>query len=326
MSTSLSSLSQPTDTSLRSLQHVLEALRVQAQTYEVPAFIPSDPIALPYAIYHQVPVSQHPTHRHSQCLTERVALSAAMMAYGNRQLLIKHLWHVLFPDKLYLEKPSQHSPHPYLQASPQTFFSRLITHHQHHTSGLGYRFQTTEDTLWWLELMAKLPDPHPSQKTSTLVALWQKAMIEHGITLTEASTAFEEDAFFTQILDTWVRLIVAHHPPSTYGQRYLLHPPSAHSTRKRLCLFLRWMVRTGVVDLGLWLPEHTGLEAKHLRMPLDTHVAKQARFHGLLSRKSNDWQSVCELTQTLRLGCPEDPLCYEFSLFAPFPKNSTKPH
>lgn len=304
---------------------ILETLRHIAHQYETPQFIATDPLSLPYTLIQGHTGCQNPAHsKHFtlKCLTERIALTAAMMAYGNRVLLIKQLFKVLFPVALFTERTHLET-HEALQGSPQTFFNTLLAWHKinaQHT--LGYRFQTHTDVLWWLELMASLPAPQAGK--TALVALWQKAL--HTVLTQdrrsnhEGVLALEEDAFFQRTLDTWVSLIVAYHPPQTYGQRYLLSRPSASSARKRLCLFLRWVVRTGCVDLGLWHPETTSLYPSHLRMPLDTHVAKQARLHGLLHRQSNDWQSVCQLTHMLRQGSPEDPLLYEFSLFAPFPK------
>ena len=37
---------------------------------------------------------------------------------------------------------------------------------------------------------------------------------------------------------------------------------------------------------------------------------------GLLTRKSNDYQAVRELTERLKKLCPDDPVKYDFALFA----------
>ena len=54
---------------------------------------------------------------------------------------------------------------------------------------------------------------------------------------------------------------------------------------KRLNMFLRWMVRGGNVDLGIW----NFMKPAELLIPLDVHVARVSRSMGLLSRKSNDF-------------------------------------
>ncbi len=83
------------------------------------------------------------------------------------------------------------------------------------------------------------------------------------------------------------------------------------SACKRLNLALRWLVRKGPVDLGLW----KNLKPAVLYIPLDVHVARTARTLRLLERKLNDKKSVIELTEKLREFCPEDPVKYDYSLF-----------
>ena len=84
------------------------------------------------------------------------------------------------------------------------------------------------------------------------------------------------------------------------------------SSCKRLYLYLRWAIRkNSPVDLGLmhFMP------ASELMVPLDVHVARQARRLGLLTRTYNDWWAVQELTDALRLLDPEDPAKYDYALF-----------
>jgi len=50
-------------------------------------------------------------------------------------------------------------------------------------------------------------------------------------------------------------------------------------------------------------------------IPLDVHVARQARALGLLSRTYNDWWAVQELTEALQLLDPQDPAKYDYALF-----------
>ncbi|HQV37331.1 MAG: TIGR02757 family protein [Flavobacteriales bacterium] len=90
--------------------------------------------------------------------------------------------------------------------------------------------------------------------------------------------------------------------------------PSRGSNAKRINMFLRWMVRPNDrgVDLGLWkrIPTHA------LHVPLDVHTGRMARELGLLRRKQDDWKSVMELTEALRLFDAEDPVKYDIALFA----------
>ena len=83
------------------------------------------------------------------------------------------------------------------------------------------------------------------------------------------------------------------------------------SACKRLNLALRWLVRQGPVDLGLWKK----IKPSSLFIPIDVHVARTARALLLLDRKSNDKRAVIELTENLREFCAEDPVKYDFALF-----------
>jgi uncharacterized protein (TIGR02757 family) len=85
----------------------------------------------------------------------------------------------------------------------------------------------------------------------------------------------------------------------------------AGSACKRINLALRWLVREGPVDSGLW----KSIKPADLYIPLDVHVARTARKLGLLTRKSNDRKAVVELTEKLRGFCKEDPVKYDFALF-----------
>jgi uncharacterized protein (TIGR02757 family) len=89
--------------------------------------------------------------------------------------------------------------------------------------------------------------------------------------------------------------------------------PSAKSSAKRLCMFLRWMVRKDKhgVDFGIW----KGIKSSQLCLPLDLHTGNVSRKLGLLNRTQNDWQAVEEITSVLRNFDKNDPIKYDFSLF-----------
>jgi len=95
--------------------------------------------------------------------------------------------------------------------------------------------------------------------------------------------------------------------------RYNKHAcPDPNSACKRINLALRWLVRKGPVDIGLW----KNIKPSALYIPLDVHVMRNARRLGLLQRKSNDKKAVIELTEKLREFNPEDPVKYDFALFS----------
>ena len=89
-------------------------------------------------------------------------------------------------------------------------------------------------------------------------------------------------------------------------------PQNTKSACKRLCLFLRWMVRRdGIVDLGVW----TKFSPADLLIPLDVHVNRVAHQHGLLTRPSADMRAVLELTANCHKLYPHDPSIMDFALF-----------
>jgi len=89
--------------------------------------------------------------------------------------------------------------------------------------------------------------------------------------------------------------------------------PDKNSSSKRLCMFLRWMVRhdNKGVDFGIW----KGIKPSQLCLPLDVHTGNVSRKLGLLDRTQNDWKAVEEVTQMLRTFDSKDPVKYDFALF-----------
>jgi uncharacterized protein (TIGR02757 family) len=117
------------------------------------------------------------------------------------------------------------------------------------------------------------------------------------------------DAFSTRALATDVRPAYGR-VPKRAGVCYFFPRPSAGSACKRLNLFLRWMVRTDVVDLGVW----TGLSPSRLIVPLDTHVIRLGQCLRLTRYRSPGWKMAAEITASLRAIDPVDPVRYDFSL------------
>lgn len=89
--------------------------------------------------------------------------------------------------------------------------------------------------------------------------------------------------------------------------------PAKQSTCKRLCMFLRWMVRSNEkgVDFGIW----KRIPCSNLMIPLDIHVSRVALRLGLLLNPKNNWQQVLDLTHQLSTFDKHDPVKYDFALF-----------
>lgn len=120
---------------------------------------------------------------------------------------------------------------------------------------------------------------------------------------TELSLKYSIAAFRERFLET------KHLPRS---EKHISNPLQK-SSAKRLCMFLRWMVRKDKkgVDFGIW----KSISPASLCLPLDVHTGNVSRALGLLERKQNDWQAVEEITDLLRTFDTNDPIKYDFALF-----------
>lgn len=97
-----------------------------------------------------------------------------------------------------------------------------------------------------------------------------------------------------------------------YRTRKHISNPEKGSTCKRLYMFLRWTIRkNSTVDTGTW----SFMPASELLVPFDVHVARQARKYGLITRRTDNWTTVNQLTETLRIMNPDDPARYDYALF-----------
>ena len=98
-----------------------------------------------------------------------------------------------------------------------------------------------------------------------------------------------------------------------YDSRFAFFFPSplSGSACKRLCMFLRWMIRPADgIDLGLWKE----IPPAKLIIPVDAHIMRISSFLGFTSRRQADWRTAREITAALREFDPEDPVKYDFSL------------
>ncbi|MFT5167770.1 MAG: hypothetical protein ACI8P3_003008 [Saprospiraceae bacterium] len=154
-------------------------------------------------------------------------------------------------------------------------------------------FQAT-DTLYFLEFLQNY-----YQKNNSLEDAFSRSLRQGDDNIEKALTGFH-NIFFD-------------HPDAPQRTRKHIATPARKSSCKRLCMFLRWMVRKDDkgVDFGLW----TKISSSQLMMPLDVHVERIGRRLGLLERKQRDWNTVLELTNNLKKFDPEDPVKYDFALF-----------
>jgi uncharacterized protein (TIGR02757 family) len=96
----------------------------------------------------------------------------------------------------------------------------------------------------------------------------------------------------------------------TRGVSHLL-PGADKGAAKRLNLYLRWLVRgPDDVDLGAW----SRVSPAQLIMPVDTHIARVGALLGLTRATTISWAMAEEITASLRLLDPSDPVKYDFAL------------
>jgi uncharacterized protein (TIGR02757 family) len=100
-------------------------------------------------------------------------------------------------------------------------------------------------------------------------------------------------------------------PPEKSYFNFLFPSPESGSACKRLCMYLRWMIRPADgIDLGIW----KSIPPAKLIIPVDAHIQRICRLLGFTARKQADWKMAQEITTQLRRFDPLDPVKYDFSI------------
>ena len=207
---------------------------------------------------------------------ELAGFISSLFAYGNRKMFIKKL------DDLFLRADNDIAN--YVKNGD---FKNLI--------GLEYRFSKDYDIIPIFDILNKLYN-----ESKGLEELFSYSFSPRGE---------KYDHFLDKIIDYFYA-----RAPKNAGQGFyhMLPNPKNGGAMKRMNMFLRWMIRKSAIDVGIW----SFMKPADLYIPLDVHVARQSRAMGLLSRKSNDYQAVKELTLKLKEFSPDDPVKYDFAMFA----------
>lgn len=204
---------------------------------------------------------------------------AAIFAWGNRRTIINKATELM--------ELMQQAPHDFILHHSRKDLEKLLQ--------FKHRTFNATDLLYFIEFF----HAHYS-KNDSLETAFTRSLNSKDETIENALRGFYEYFFSLE------------HVP----RRTLKHiaTPARHAACKRLNMFLRWMVRkdNSGVDFGLW----KNIRTSQLIVPLDLHVARVAKHFGLLQRKQTDWQAAKELTHTLKTFDPDDPVKYDFALFA----------
>jgi uncharacterized protein (TIGR02757 family) len=203
---------------------------------------------------------------------------AATLAWGQRVTIIKNTNRIL--------EWMDESPHDFILNHQEKDLKRFL--------GFVHRTFNDTDLLYFIEFFRWFYSEHDSLEVGFTKTLTKKAL--H----TESALIGFQELFFS----------LEDHPHRTKKH---VSSPVRKSTCKRINMYLRWMVRKDKsgVDFGIW----KNIKPAQLLCPLDVHVDRHARRLGLITRKQSDWQTVLELTESLRGFDPNDPVKYDFALF-----------
>ena len=208
----------------------------------------------------------------SQHQDESIALICALFAYGNAGLIVKFL------DSLDFSL---------LESSDTTIKKTLSLHY--------YRFQKSEDVATLFIALKRLKEMESIEN-----------IFYEG---------YKKEENILDGLWHFIEMLKKVHPYKSRGYNFLVgslpKKVSSCGTYKRYMMYLRWMVRKDVLDMGLW----SKINKKDLLMPLDTHTFKVSQRLGLLKRKTYDMKASIELTQTLATFDALDPIKYDFALY-----------
>lgn len=202
---------------------------------------------------------------------EYISLICALFAYGNAKQIVKFLASLDFD---------------LLDVDDMKIKKTLSKHY--------YRFQNADDI---------------SEFFITLKRLRYESTLEE-----QFLRGYQKECSVLEGLNSLISKLWSLNSYDSRGYKFLLgtppHPKSS-STYKRWNMYLRWMVRSDSIDLGLW----SGVDKADLLMPLDTHTFKISQSLGLLKRKSYDLKAVIELTNRLKTFDENDPIKYDFALY-----------
>ena len=202
---------------------------------------------------------------------ELAGFIASLLAYGSRKQFIQKL------DKLLIDI-AQDEPLNFIQ----NFEPEII-------GDFNYRFGKPVDFVSIFKILKELYNTSDGLEE----------LFEYG---------YEQNRLFEVAVDYFYS-----RADKNVGQGFYHMIPNPHNggAMKRMCMYLRWMVRKSSVDKGIW----TFMPASELFIPLDVHVGRISRQMGLLRRKVNDFRAVVELTNKLKEFDPEDPVKYDFAMF-----------
>jgi uncharacterized protein (TIGR02757 family) len=166
-------------------------------------------------------------------------------------------------------------------------------------AGFVHRWTRDRDLVALVWLLRRMID-----RSGSIEAFFLEGYDASAVDIGPALDSFSTRALALDLTAAYGRV------PKRPGVHYFFPRPSAGSACKRLNLFMRWMVRTDALDLGVW----TRVAASQLIVPLDTHVIRVGRCLALTNYTSPGWKMAADITASLRRLDPVDPVKYDFAL------------
>ncbi len=202
---------------------------------------------------------------------------AATIAWGQRPVILK--------NSLRMLELMDAAPHDFIRNATALDFKRFNT--------FVHRTFNGTDCIYFLKGLQNIYKSHGGLETLFSDSLKQSDG-DMALAIHNARTTF-----------------LSHRQPERTAKHFA--DPLRNSSAKRICMFLRWMVRKDKrgVDFGIWKT----IKPSQLYCPLDIHSGRVARELNLLHRNQNDWKAVEELTVSLRELDSSDPVKYDFALF-----------
>ncbi len=227
-------------------------------------------------------------HRFKEPQDREIAgLIASCLAYGNVKIILRNLEQVF--------AAVGPSPRRFVESfDPAEGLARL--------AGFRHRFNDGRDLCALLLAIRTMLDEADSIESFFLAGMKPE---DADITapLTEFSAAILSFDY-TGVFGT------PSPSPDSYFP-FFFPSPASGSACKRLCMYLRWMVRPDDgIDLGLW----QSIPPAKLVIPVDAHIRRICRLLGFTRRGQADWKMAREITAALRELDPLDPVKYDFSL------------
>lgn len=205
---------------------------------------------------------------------------AAILAWGQRKTIIRNCQSLM--------QMMDNSPHDFILNHSEKDLKPLLA--------FKHRTFNADDTLYFVHFLHFWYQQHTSLETA-----FSQFVSKEDPNIKKALVGFR-NLFFSL-------------PDAPQRTRKHIATPAKKSACKRLCMYLRWLVRKDTtkakIDFGLW----ENIKPSQLVCPCDVHTERTARFLCLVNEKKTNWKMAVELTENLKKFDAQDPVRYDFALF-----------